>query len=528
MDGKIFRTFIIVILSCIISLNAFSEEIKVSFKKNPRTLYTAKSIVKGEEQYISVTDFVQLLSIKHVTAKSGKRIDLILAKGTIRLEAGSPFIQTKLKSSGKATVEQTGTRSLIDEGELYAPIVMLLKNYISLSGIKPDYNSKTNVLNIPADINPPAVIKPKLATSALSVSKKANGYTIKIPIKTKCNITHKYYKKENVVVVKFMTGDLNLKFAESTPENEIIEKTLFKNHPSSSELKLFLNQDIESTDIFYSERNKELYILLFKKFNVDSLFKSERRKKTNENNLDKKRKKWELNKIIIDPGHGGKDPGCISITKKYEKNIVLSIALKLGKLIEKKTNIKVDYTRKTDIFPPLYRRGQIANEKKGNLFISIHCNSNPTRNPNINGFEAFILRPGRTEEALAVAELENSVIKYEEGYKERYKHLNDENFILTAMAQNAYVKFSESFAEKLCSNAKKSLPLKNNGVLQAGFYVLVGASMPSVLIETGYLSNKKDEAFLSSAAGQQKLAESIFKSILAYKEEYEKSLKEGK
>jgi N-acetylmuramoyl-L-alanine amidase len=525
---KYIRTFILLALTCIISYNAFSDEIKVSFKKNPKSLYTAKSFLKGNEKYISVMDFVQLLSIKHVTAKSGARIDLLLSKGTVRLEAGSPFVHIKQKSTGKVSVEQISARSLSDDNELYVPIDFLIKNYIRYSNIKPEYNSKTNTLTIPSEINLPVIKKSSSAGSALTISRKANGYTIKIPVKSKCKISHKYYKKENLIEIKFMTGDLNLKFAEKTPGNEIIEKTIFKNHPSSSELKLFLNQDIESSDIFYSERNKELYVLLFKKFNVDSLFKTERRKKTIDNNLDKKRRKWELNNIIIDPGHGGKDPGCIGITKKYEKNVVLSIALKLGKLIEKKTNIKVHYTRKNDTFIPLYRRGQIANEKKGNLFISIHCNSNPTRNVNISGFEAFILRPGKTEEAIAVAELENSVIKYEEGYKERYKHLSDENFILTAMAQNAYVKFSESFAEKLCSNVKKNLPLKNNGVLQAGFYVLVGASMPSVLVETGYLSNKKDEAFLNSASGQQKLAESIFGSILSYREEYEKSLKEGK
>jgi len=526
MTDKIFRTLILTFFLCVISCNVFSDDIKVSFKKNPRTLYTAKSFSKGNEVYISVNDFVNLLSVKHSALKSGERIEMLLSKGALRLESGSPFIHIKENKSGKSSVIQMNALVLMQEEELYFPIDNLTKLYNRLSGISLDYNSKTNTLSIPAPANPP-IPKKLLTGSSLAISKKANGYTIKIPLKQNYKISHKYHRDENLIVIKFMSGDLNLKITERANDNEIIEKVLFKNHPSSSELKLFLNQEIESADVFYSERNKELFVLLFKKFNVDSLFKSERRKKTLENNLDRKRKKWELNNIIIDPGHGGKDPGCIGITKKYEKHIVLNLALKLGKLIEKRTDIKVHYTRKDDTFIPIYKRGQIANEKKGNLFISLHCNSNPTRNPKINGFEAYILRPGRTEEAIAVAELENSVIKYEEGYKERYKHLSDENFILTAMAQNAYVKFSETLAEKLCGNVEKNLPLKNNGVLQAGFYVLVGASMPSVLVECGYLSNKKDESFLYSSSGQQKLAESIFKSILAYKAEYEKSLKEG-
>jgi N-acetylmuramoyl-L-alanine amidase len=368
--------------------------------------------------------------------------------------------------------------------------------------------------------------------SALSISKKANGYTIKIPLKTNYKITHKYLKDEDKVVIKFPTGNLNLKYIEQTDDDELIEKITFVNHPSSSELSLNLTQELEGTDVYYSEATQTLNILLFKNFNVDSLFKAERESKTsgkNDNNLDTQRKKWEINNIIIDPGHGGKDPGCIGITKKYEKDIVLKIGLKLGKLIEKKTKIKVHYTRKTDTLIHVDKRGQIANDKKGNLFISLHCNSIESRDPKASGFSAYILRPGKTDEAIAVAERENSVIKYEPGYQERYKHLSEENFILTTIAQSAFIKFSETFAEKLCLSVQKNkLPLKDNGVLQAGFYVLVGASMPSVLVECGYLTNKKDEAFLNSDSGQNKLAEAIFDAILAYQQEYEKSLNEGK
>lgn len=526
MAIRYFKIYLCFVLCFIFTSDLLSDDIKVLFKKSPRKLYTMKSFSKGNEVYVSAGDFAKLLSLNPSSTESNNRFEIVFPRGSLRIESMSPFIKVHDKLNGKTTVQQMNSLSLRHEDEIYVPIDDLLKHCFKITGSTFEFNPKTNTLVLPANYAPP-ISRNSSAGSSLVVSKKANGYTIKIPLKEKYKITHQYYRKENLLLIKFMTGDINLKYAENNSGNEIIEKVLFKNHPSTSELKLFLSQEIESSDVFYSERNKELYILLFKKFNVDSLFNTERRRKTIENNLEKKRKKWELNNIIIDPGHGGKDPGCIGITKKYEKNIVLNIALKLGKLIEKKTDIKVHYTRKNDTFIPIYKRGQIANEKKGNLFISIHCNSNPTRNQKIQGFEAYILRPGRTEEAIAVAELENSVIKYEDGYKERYKHLSDENFILTAMAQNAYVKFSENFAEKLCDNVEKKLPLKNKGVLQAGFYVLVGASMPSVLLECGYLSNKQDEAFLNSPKGQQKMAESIFHSILTYKEEYEKSLKEG-
>lgn len=505
---------------------ASAEEIKVIFKKNPKTLYTIKSFTKANEKYISLNDLVSLLSLSHKILPTNSRLEFQLTDAIIRFERNSPYLFIKNKKSSIASVKQMNSICLFEDGDLFIPIDIISNVIQKYSSIIIEYNAKTNTISLSGNVNLP--VKKNSESNKLYVSKKVNGYTIKIPLATDIKVSHKYIKKDNLVLLNFFTGNLNLKYDKKSEENEIIEKMIFKNYPSSSELKLFLTEEIESVDVYYSDRNKELYILLFKKFNVDSLFKVERHRKSIEKDLEKKRKKWELNTIIIDPGHGGKDPGCIGITKKKEKDIVLSIAHKLGKLIEKRTNLKVYYTRSTDTFIPLYRRGQFANEKKGNLFISIHCNSTPTRNPNVNGFEVYILRPGRTDEAIAVAELENSVIKYEEDYKERYKHLSDENFILTAMAQNAYVKFSETFADLICKNAEKDLSIKNKGVLQAGFYVLVGASMPSVLIETGYLSNKHDETYLSSSNGQQKIAESIYKSILAYKEHYEKVIREGK
>ena len=119
---------------------------------------------------------------------------------------------------------------------------------------------------------------------------------------------------------------------------------------------------------------------------------------------------------------------------------------------------------------------------------------------------------------------ENAVIRLEEGYEERYKKMMEENFILAAMAQHTFVKYSEEFAEIAAATMSKELKLRNSGVRQAGFYVLVGASMPNALIEIGYISNKKEEQYLRSESGQRKIAAALFKSILQYKEAYERSL----
>lgn len=140
----------------------------------------------------------------------------------------------------------------------------------------------------------------------------------------------------------------------------------------------------------------------------------------------------------------------------------------------------------------------------------------------------YLLRPGRTEEAIAIAERENAVIELEENFQGRYEELTEENFILVAMAQSAHMRSSERFAEIAQQTMAKYTGLPSRGVKQAGFYVLVGAAMPNVLIETGYLSNREDERFLKSSSGQKKVANSIYRAIKEYKEEYEKLLMEGK
>ena len=207
-----------------------------------------------------------------------------------------------------------------------------------------------------------------------------------------------------------------------------------------------------------------------------------------------------------------------------EKDVNLAVALKLGNLIQKQMkDVKVVYTRKSDKFIELYRRGQIANEAGGKLFISIHCNATPQKPSNANGTEVYLLRPGRTKEAISIASRENSVIKYEDN-PARYQKLTDENFILVSMAQSSYLRYSEKFADLVNNEVGKNSALEPRGVKQAGFFVLVGASMPSVLIETGFLSNKKDEHYLNSSGGETHLAESIFSAIKKFREVYEHNI----
>ncbi len=237
----------------------------------------------------------------------------------------------------------------------------------------------------------------------------------------------------------------------------------------------------------------------------------------------KKKKTPKLDVIVLDAGHGGKDPGAIGTNGYREKQATLAIILKLGALIEEELpGTKVVYTRSNDTFIELYRRGEIANKAKGKLFISVHCNSTPEKPTKAGGTATYMLRPGKSDAAIRVASRENAVIDLEKN-KSRYDGLSDIDFILTSMRSSQDIKFSEKFASLAQKELTKNVGLKNNGVEQAGFYVLVGASMPSVLIETAYISNPKEEALLKSLDGQTKFAKGILEAIKKYKLVYEKS-----
>jgi len=229
---------------------------------------------------------------------------------------------------------------------------------------------------------------------------------------------------------------------------------------------------------------------------------------------------WALDVIVLDPGHGGIDVGAEGVNGVYEKNVTLSIAQRLRTLLRAAMpNTKVVMTRDDDTFIELYRRGQIANEAGGKLFISIHCNSMPTKPHPARGCETYILRPGRNQDAARVAARENASIRFEKS-QERYKGMTEDQLIVATMAQASFVRLSELLARHVQHEVSTATKLKNRGVNQAGFYVLVGSSMPNILFETAFLSNPDDAAYVCSSDGQANIAASMLKAIQAYERSY--------
>jgi len=226
----------------------------------------------------------------------------------------------------------------------------------------------------------------------------------------------------------------------------------------------------------------------------------------------------KVKKVVIDAGHGGHDSGAVGKNAK-EKDIALAIALKTGKYIkENLKDVEVIYTRKTDVFVELFRRARIANEAKADLFISIHCNANPSTSP--FGSETYVMGLHRSEANLAVAQLENASILLEDDYHVQYDGFDPkspEGYIFFSMLQNAYLDQSLTLASHVQKNMKETVNLFNRGVKQAGFLVLYKTTMPSILVETGFISNLHDEKVLVSEEGQNKIALSVYKAVKEYK-----------
>ena len=242
---------------------------------------------------------------------------------------------------------------------------------------------------------------------------------------------------------------------------------------------------------------------------------------------------FAIKTIVIDAGHGGKDPGCHG-AKYKEKDIALAVALKFGKYIEENMkDVKVVYTRKTDIFPSLQERANIANRAKADLFISIHCNSACYRdkklkkdicNNDAHGAETYVMGIKNEKGKMDVSQRENAAILLEDDYVKTYEGFDpnsDESYIIMSMFNDSYVDQSLNFASKVQKQYGEKIGRKDKGVKRASLLVLWKSYMPSVLTEIGFLTNPAEEQFLGSTKGQDYLASGLFRAFREYKDEIE-------
>ena len=523
-------------LSLFILLPSVSGQrlLKVSVSKNNDNGHIS-SIVRNGMTFISAKDLSKTLSGNYYYNPSAAKIEMKFENFNLKITAKDQFIVLTDKNQNKNVVFQLPISTLLINNDVFIPIDYALK-YIEIAYQKKlKYNSKTKDLIVtddPSDIfdqlkftKPTEIMVEKSPSTkriseydiyGMEIMEMANGTLVRLKTSRQIN---KYSSSIHEGKLFFFVSGASIDplFVKSSKPAGAVRKVNVKTVKGNKQIEFILrggakyadslqssSKDIDTDDILITIQNDAL----------DNLARDIQ--------LDKN--KWNFDVIVVDAGHGGKDPGAVGVTGLKEKDVNLGVALELGKLLkENMPTVKIVQTRDNDEFVELYKRGKIANENNGKLFISIHANSIGKKNSKIRGFDVYLLRPGKTEKAIEIAEIENSVIQYEEN-PERYQTLTDENFILVTMAHSAYLRYSEKFAEILYKKWKKELKVPARGVKQAGFYVLVGASMPSVLVETGFISNKQDEAYLKSQKGRKEVANTIYKSIVEYREFYEKQM----
>jgi len=348
----------------------------------------------------------------------------------------------------------------------------------------------------------------------VEVDEKSNGILIKIH-------TNKMFKTDDVS--SYISGDnhLNLTLYQSKIDTTFfgsdydlysnkIKKLIPIQFDESSQLTFILKRDIEVISKSISVRNNLIMVNLFLK-KINEMGNDDIKER-----LLSSKNRWKIDRIIIDAGHGGKDPGAIGYKGIKEKDVTLGIAKFLEQLLREDKYLKVFMTRNSDVFTPLKERTKFANDNNGKLFVSIHCNA--VKQKRVSGFETYFLSPARTEKAMKVAAKENAAIKYESNFND-YKRLTDDDFIILTMVQDNFAKESEKWASIVQDEIDRVSYTENRGVDQAGFYVLIGASMPSILVEAGFISNPKEEKLLKSKLYQRKIARAIYNSIINLRNE---------
>lgn len=513
----------IYLITIILIISAFNLIVASNFliKRGNVTTKISSVEIRGTE-YVPAKELARVIGASYYFNSIRQKVEIKYNDFNLKFTANNQFVILTEKKRNQHQIFQLPISSKFQDGDVFIPIKYAAKYLALASGFETKYIEDDNTLIIDTKkLNTNEMVNwnksivdlasVKYDIFSAKIENKSNGTLLRLAAKKKI-IEPRSSISNNTLYIFFTDVTIDKNELSNIKPQGFIRNVGVKHVNGNPQLEIKLREGYDKYEVFYDEDISEILISIHNKF-----LKNE---KSALDDIDK----WKFDVIVLDAGHGGKDPGSIGLNGIKEKDINLAVTKELGKLISSKLKeTKVVYTREDDRFIELYKRGKIANEHKGNLFISIHCNSTPKKPTNATGFEVYLLRPGRTQEAIDIAEFENSVISLEDD-PSRYQKLTDENFILVSMAHASNMRYSETFADMLNTEWIKTVGLPSRGIKQAGFYVLVGASMPGVLVELGFISNKNDSNFLSSKKGQKEIAESLFDAILKYKNYYESSL----
>ncbi len=488
---------------------SFGSEIKVVYSNDAGRIESLKTFEENNISFVSGTALAQLLEARTFYSEPKKKLDIKFKEWRVKLSAYSSFVLMENLSDDNRLddIIHLPIPAMPSENDILVPINAFM---MILDAVMPEnlrYDKDLNLLEIKTAME---------NITGVSFQKKSNGTLIKIATTREFPLdSYRAWINRDLgwlylTVVNGISDSISIVGAKLTGA---VIKVVPVQMEESTQLSFKLKGEVENPEIYQTTNPHQIVI---------SLRTPERitRKKV-EDDLLKTSERWLIDAIVLDAGHGGKDPGSIGATGLKEKDVSLDIVKRIGKLIEKKLGIRVVYTREEDVYVTLEERGKIANRNEGKLFISIHLNSFPG-NKKVRGFEVYMLRPGKTASAIEVAERENSVLRFDDKLSaEKFEKQATEKLILASLTQAAFMSESEDFSSMLEKEIKKKISSPSRGVKQAGFFVLVGASMPHAYIEAGFISNRDEEKNFKSSNYKQKFAEAVYEGVRKFKHKYE-------
>jgi N-acetylmuramoyl-L-alanine amidase len=442
-------------------------------------------------EYISLNEFIKSHELKSTYYQSKEKLEVIFENKKMYFSPLSSYFKIDNK------VYHLTYDVILKNNALHVPLLPFYHILESINMPVQLIESKKNIARVLTNI---------YNVKDFNIQNKTNGIVLSIK-------TTKKFPKKHIATSINKSGWLNITILNSAIDSMGIKNSQLTypvtkinsiQQKQSGQLSFLINKKIDDISLNTTDNYIELLLSIEQSKNSEK--------------IKELREKWIIDTIVIDPGHGGKDPGAIGVDNIKEKEITLNISKQLGKMIERNLGLKVIYTRDEDVFIPLWKRTQIANNSGGDMFISIHANS---ANHKIKGFETYLLRIGKTEAAIEVAKRENETIKLEEK-NHQYIDFSDAKKIVATITQNSAMKGSEFLAERIQANLSKRLNSTDRGVKQAGFHVLVGASMPNVLVEVGFVTNKYEAKQLTKAQYKREIAKGLFEAVVDFKNKYEK------
>ena len=493
------RTFNVFLIMSAIASIGISGSVRV-VNRLDNSMDDIKTLDRLRGTYVSTKDVSRILAKRKpfINEARGKMV-LYLGNHRIKISGNSSYILIDEQ------VYQMPMHAIWTQNDIYLPAESFFNivKRTTLPGIH--YDARRMVLDI--DIK-------EFTIMGVEISQKANGTIVRVRTRhtfPEGNISS-FFHENGWFYITVSGGLVDTTEFRRSDVRGVVMSVAADQLDKTAQLAFQIRSKVESHELYQSKDQNEIVVSL--RTPMDNSIAR----------INKVKDRWKLDTIVLDAGHGGKDPGTSGRKGTREKNIALDIVKRVGRLLEKNTKLKVIYTRREDVFIPIWERTKIANEANGKMFLSIHLNSNP--NKTAYGFETYFLRQGKTEDAIEVAFRENEVIKLEDRSKNKYRDLSGENLIIATMAQSMHMKESEELAAMIQEEMAKKVKSKNRGVKQAGFHVLIDASMPNVLIEAGYLTNSNEERNLRNPKYRQTIANSIYRAVVKFRYSREQYLSE--